>query len=404
MSISKRAQIIPESITLKLNTLAGKLKDEGREVFNLTAGQLPCFPPDAFIEDLYKVAKETKSFQYSPVKGTEELRKNFTNYLEQTRGINIKDTHDSLVGNGGKAVLTNIISSIVDPGDEVILFAPYWISYPHMVGLCEGTLVMVGTGRQKFVPDLKQLEEKITKKTKVIILNSPSNPSGIYLSDEWMRDFAVILKKHPNILVISDEIYYELAYDGKKPKYFYQFDKSLLAQTFIVHGISKSLACTGLRIGWCVGPKEYINAIGRLQGHIASGANSLTQEALKNYNLFNTENFLKPMLDTLRENSGILKSQLHKRNLGHIWYEINSAFYFMLNLKELPYFNKISCGCSCSNTDQSFEMCKKLMEETGVVIVPSSDFGIDNHARISMVLPAAKFQIAVVKILDFFTR
>ena len=214
---SKRSNHLTESITLKLNAKASALASEGKEIFNLTAGQLP-FKPHQQLTDLIQAQGQfLKSYHYSPVPGFPELRQKFKNHISETRKINL-DNHECIISNGGKHSLSVLFSTIIDPGDEVILFAPYWVSYPHMISLCDGVMKTVDSELyNNFTPTIDDIEKQITDKTKAIILNSPSNPAGIHLEDNWMRDFAKLLEKYPNILVISDEIYFHLNYFGPKP-------------------------------------------------------------------------------------------------------------------------------------------------------------------------------------------
>jgi aspartate aminotransferase len=184
------------------------------------------------------------------------------------------------VSTGAKQALFNALSVILNPGDEVVLLSPYWLSYPQMIKLWGAEYKIVeGKLINRFEPDLQQLEEAITDKTKAVILNSPNNPTGVHYSDEWMKGFADVLKKKENVLILSDEIYGELSYYDPKPTYFYQHEESLLERTLIFDGLSKSFAATGLRLGYVLGDKKIIKAMNKVQGQSTSGANSLIQRA-----------------------------------------------------------------------------------------------------------------------------
>ena len=401
MFISKRVASLTESVTLKLNTMANQLAMDGKEIFNLTAGQLPESPPDDFIENIRDSISDIKSFQYSPVAGFPELGKKIMDYIATTRNISFDGEYGCLIGNGGKHVLTNILACLIDENEEVILMKPYWISYPQMIRMFSGKPVEVNPEKEGgFIPSVADIERKITDKTRAIVVNSPSNPAGICYSDEWMKSFGELMKKHPELMIISDEIYFELAYREKTPKYFYQFYPELLKRTAIVHGISKSLASTGLRIGWCVAQKELIKNMAKLQGQTSSGSNSLIQKALSRYDFFQMKNFLAPMMEQLKTNSEILKKALAEASLERAWYETDSAFYFMLDFSKLPVMERF-CTNKKDNVDYSFEICEQLIEKTGVVIVPGTDFGLKNFARISMVLKPDRFALAIEKLINF---
>lgn len=397
---SKRSNHLSESITLKLNAKASALASEGKEIFNLTAGQLP-FKPHQQLTDLIQAQGQfLKSYHYSPVPGFPELRQKFKNHISETRKINL-DNHECIISNGGKHSLSVLFSTIIDPGDEVILFAPYWVSYPHMISLCDGVMKTVDSELyNNFTPTIDDIEKQITDKTKAIILNSPSNPAGIHLEDNWMRDFAKLLEKYPNILVISDEIYFHLNYFDPSPTYYYQHNHKLLERTIIVDGISKSFASTGLRLGVTIAPKDIFDGMKKVQGHTASGANSLVQKALIEFDFYNLDEFLEPVKKHLRENVLLLEKIIKESDLGPCWYQPLSAFYFFLDFRKTPVFSKFN------NNDEDLAplICEQLLEEYGVALVPGGDFGSPNCARLSLVNEKAAFEEAIQRLCKFLNR
>ncbi|MFG1484976.1 pyridoxal phosphate-dependent aminotransferase [Halobacteriovorax sp. RZ-2] len=407
MNVSKRSQEINESITLKLNAKAVAMAQEGKKVYNLTAGQLPYRPPRELVESIRGELDFLKSFQYSPVAGDSELLEKIIDYVETSRGISFDEFDHSfkaVVGNGGKHVLANIFASIVDPGDEVIVFAPYWISYPQMISLNGGVLKEVKASVfNAFEPDLEELKELISDKTKAIVLNSPNNPSGIFYNEKWMKQFAEIVKPFENTFIISDEIYYELNYYDPKPTYFYQYDRELLSRTIIVDGISKSLAATGLRLGYCIAHEDVIDAVKKIQGHTASGSCSLIQRALLRYNMSHVDEYLIPVKKHLRENALILREVLREYKLEKCWYQVTSAFYFLFDFSSAPIINKFKKS-DTDQADYSVEICEQVLEQKGVAMVPSGDFGLPNCARISLVLPKEDFRDAIVSVAEFLTQ
>ena len=226
MELSSRVKGMAESVTLKLNTKAMELTESGKQVYNLTAGQLPFRPPQSFIESIRSELDFLKSYQYSPVAGFLDLRKKIMEHIEETRGINfasLDEPFDCVISNGAKHSISNILGTIIDPGDEVIIIAPYWISYPEMIKFCRGIPIVVTSSIfDVFSPSLHEIKKAISEKTKAIIINSPNNPAGVHYSDEWMKGFADLLMEYPHVNVISDEIYFEVCYYDPKPTYFYQ--------------------------------------------------------------------------------------------------------------------------------------------------------------------------------------
>jgi aspartate aminotransferase len=401
MHISKRVQEIAESVTLKLNAKAVAMSESGKQVFNLTAGQLPYRPLNEFVDLMRNELEFLKSFQYSPVAGYEDLRKMLLNHVEKTREVTLPSDFDCVISNGGKHSISNILGCIVDPDDEVIILAPYWISYPELIKFCKGKPVVVTSSIfDVFVPSLASLEQAITPKTRAIIINSPNNPSGTHYDEQWMRGFGELMKKHPEVTIICDEIYYQLSYYDPKPTYYYQFYPELLAQTVIVDGISKTLASTGLRIGYAIGPKELTKAMGKLQGQTTSGANSLVQRAMINFDFGLTEQYLIPIKLHLRENSETVREVLREASLSKIWYQSTSAFYFMIDFSQTKVMERFRSSAQ-DTKDYSDEICEELLENFGVAVVPGKDFGMPNSARISLVLPKDQFREAMTKLVKF---
>jgi len=402
MFISSRAKEISESVTLKLNARATELADEGEKIYNLTAGQLPFKPDQRLVEQIANETNFLKSFQYSPVPGFPSLRKKVIKFIEESREISF-DGHDidAIISNGGKHSLSIALSAIVDPGDEVIIIAPYWVSYPEMIKLYGGVPVVVNSSIfDNFEPSIDDIKKVISEKTRAIIINSPQNPSGTHYRPEWMEKFADMMTHYPELTILTDEIYYTLNYYDPKPTYFYQFKPELLKQTLIFDGISKSFACTGLRIGFTIGPSKVIKAMGRLQGQTSSGANSLIQRALDNFDFNHVDEYLKPIKEHLRTNATILRDAFREANMSNVWYQTASAFYFLLDFDQCPIMNKYRKGPE-DNEDYAAPICEEILNELGVAIVPSSDFGVKNAARISLVNEPGPFKEAITLLLKY---
>lgn len=411
MKLSSRVKGIPESVTLKLNSKALELQEQGKQIYNLTAGQLPFRPPLTFIDSLRSELDFLKSYQYSPVAGYQDLRKKLLKHIEHSRGIsfqNLETEFDCVISNGAKHSISNILGALIDPGDEVVIFSPYWISYPEMIKFCRGVPIVVQTNiYDMFTPNLNELKKVLSSRTKAIIINSPNNPAGIHYSDEWMSAFADLMEEFPDIAIISDEIYFDVYYYDPKPTYFYQKKPELLKRTIIVDGISKAFASTGLRIGYCVAPAQLAKAMENLQGQLTSSANSLVQRAMMAYDFDNAQDFLTPVKNHLRDNAIVIREKLKEHNLMKCWYQPTSAFYFMIDFTQAPVFDKYAAGDKESRKeigDYSVQICEDILNDTGVVIVPGTDFGLPNSARLSLVLHKEAFLEAMAKLMRYLVK
>jgi len=403
MLLSSRVKGISDSITMKLNEKAIGLTEEGKVIYNLSGGQLPIKPLQEFIEKIHHQLNFLKSYQYSPVTGFPGLRKKLLKHFSESRDIShehLETDWDVILSNGSKHSLYNAIGAVVDPGEEVVLLAPYWVSYPEMIKFWGGIPTVVKSNVfDSFVPAIEDLRRAMSSKTKMIIVNSPNNPAGIHYSDSWMREFALFLKDYPEVVVISDEVYSDIIYFDPKPTYFYQHDKTLLERTIIVHAISKSLASTGLRLGYAIAPTSIINAMDRIQGQTTSGPNSLIQRALMDFDLKYIDSFLAPVRIHIRQNAATLREKFREGNLSHCWYQSTSAFYFMIDFSRTPMFKRFE-----EDKDHSFAIADELLLLEGITVVPGSDFGLPNSARIALVIEEVPFQEALTKIVRYLNH
>ena len=211
-----------------------------------------------------------------------------------------------------------------------------------------------------------------------------------------MREFATFLNEYPEIVVISDEVYSDLSYFDPKPYYFYQFNHSLMKRTVVVHAISKTLAATGLRLGWVIAPSEIVSAMSSIQGQTTSGPNSLIQRSLIDFDFSHIESFLNPVKNHLRQNADTLREKFREANLGHCWYQSTSAFYFMIDFSRTPMFKRFE-----DQNDQSNFIAEELLESEGIIVVPGTDFGIPNTARIALVIEEVPFREAITKLIKY---
>lgn len=405
MQVSSRVLDATESVTLKVNQQVNKIALEGKLIYNMTSGQLPFKPTPSFIDELKSQLNFLKSYQYSPVAGFADLRKKIINYTSSKRDINFSEdlfNLDCIISNGTKHTIYNILGALINPGDEVVLLTPYWVSYPEMIKFWGGVpKVVKSLAFDDYTPHLEDIKNAVGPKTKAIILNSPNNPAGIHYSEEWMRRFASFLKENPDLVVISDEVYSDLYYFDPRPTYFYQFDQSLLTQTVIVNGISKSFACTGLRIGWCIGDSKLIDGMSKIQSQTTSGPNSLVQRALYEFDFEKLENFFDPVKVQLRDCAQIIREEFRKAGLSHCWYQTTSGFYFLLDFSRTPVFEMVYKDSVDGVSDYSAQICEDLLNKTGVALVAGSSFGYLNSARLSMTLEIAPFKEGVSKLIKF---
>ena len=403
MLLSSRVKGISDSITMKLNEKAIGLTEEGKVIYNLSGGQLPIKPLQEFIEKIHHQLNFLKSYQYSPVMGFPGLRKKLIKHFSETRDVSpefLENGWDAILSNGSKHSLYNAIGAVVDPGEEVILLAPYWVSYPEMIKFWGGVPKVVKSNvYDSFVPAIEDIRRIMSPKTKMIIVNSPNNPAGIHYSDSWMKEFALFLKDHPNLVVISDEVYSDLTYFDPRPTYFYQYDKTLLERTIIVEAISKSLASTGLRLGYAIAPSEIVQAMSRIQGQTTSGPNSLIQRALMDFDFKYIDSFLTPVRMHIRQNAATVREKFREGNLSHCWYQSTSAFYFMIDFSRTPMFQRFE-----ADKDHSLAIADELLQNEGITVVPGTDFGLPNSARIALVIEEVPFQEAMTKIVRYLNR
>jgi aspartate aminotransferase len=388
---------------MKLNEKALNMTDEGKVIYNLSGGQLPIKPLPEFIEKIHHQLNFLKSYQYSPVSGFTNLRKKLTKYVTEVRNLPteiFENDFDCIVSNGSKHSIYNGLGALVDPGDEVILLVPYWVSYPEMIKFWGGIpRVIKSNVFDAFVPAVEDIRKAMTPRTKAIIVNSPNNPAGVHYSDAWMKEFATFLLEYPDLIVFSDEVYSDIYYFDPKPSYFYQFDHSLLSRTIIIQAISKSLASTGLRLGYAIGPADLVNAMGKIQGQTTSGPNSLIQRALMDFDLKFVETFLGPVKHHVRQNAATIREKFREANLGHCWYQSTSAFYFMIDFSRTPMFARFE-----NDKDHSYAIADELLQNEGITVVPGSDFGVPNSARIALVIEEVPFQEAISKIIKYLNR
>ncbi len=371
--LSDRINNLPVSQTLEMAATARELKSQGIDIISLSLGE-PDFNTPDYIKEAAKKAIDENYSSYTPVNGYLELREAIGRKFK--RDNNLEYNPDQIVvSTGAKQSLANVAMVLLNPGDEAILPAPFWVSYGAIINLCEAIPIKIASGiEQGFKITPRQLEEAITPKTKLIFFNSPNNPSGAVYSKEELRALADVLVKHPGIYVISDEIYEHIIYEGTAFS-MAAFD-DMYEQTITVNGLSKSFAMTGWRLGYIGAPEWIAKACTKMQGQITSGTNCIAQRAAITA-LDEPISRIKYMVDEYRERRNLVLGYLQQIP-GFIVENAPGAFYFFPDISY--YFGKTLQGKRIENaTDFSLY----LLEEANVATVTGDAFGAPNCIRLS---------------------
>ena len=373
IQLSERLMAMEESATIAMSRKSRELKAEGKDIISLSLGEPDFFTPQ-FIKDAAVEAMNNNFTMYTPVPGYDDLRESISLKFKRDNGLTY--TKDQIVvSTGAKQSIANVVLSIVGPGDEVIVPAPYWVSYVEIVKVAEGTPVIINAGIENdFKISGKQLEAAITPKTKLLMFSTPCNPTGSVYSKEELKDLADVLKNYPQIVVISDEIYEHINFIGKHES-LAQFPE-IYNQVVTVNGVSKAWAMTGWRLGYIGAPKIIADACTKVQGQFTSGTCSITQKAaiaaMKADPIV-----LKDMITAFNQ-----RRKLVLKALGEIK-GVNAnvpvgAFYVF---PEISYFfGKSYNGFTVNNAD---DLCLYLLAEALVALVTGDAFGDPNCIRIS---------------------
>jgi aspartate aminotransferase len=387
--ISNSLKRIKPSPTIAVTQKARELRAAGKDVIGLGAGEPDFDTPDNVKRAAIKAIKDGDT-KYTAVDGTPALKKAIINKFK--RENNLTYTADQItVGTGGKQVLYNAFMATLNKGDEVIIPAPFWVSYPDMVLLAGGKPKIAKCSEAdgfKLTP--KSLKKAITKNTKWLILNSPSNPTGAGYTKKEINDLAKVLIKHKNVHILSDDIYEHISYDNFKFYTIAQVSK-LKDRTLTMNGVSKSYAMTGWRIGYAAGPKDIIKAIGKIQSQSTSNPSSISQAAAVEA-LNGNQSFIKKRSKAFKERRNFVVKSLNAIN-GISCLTPNGAFYVFPSCKGL--LNK-KTGLK---TDTDF--VQKLLEKSNVAVVQGSAFGLDGYFRISYATSMQNLKKAMERIRSF---
>ncbi|MFM1786376.1 MAG: hypothetical protein RL228_326 [Actinomycetota bacterium] len=376
--ISKRIGAIAESATLAVDAKAKALKAAGRPVVGFGAGE-PDFPtPDYIVNAAIEAAKAPANHRYTPAAGLPELKDAIVAKTKRDSGFEI-DASQVLVTNGGKQAVYQAFATIVDQGDEVILPAPYWTTYPEAIALAGGKAVeVVADETQNYLVTVEQLEAARTPKTKALLFCSPSNPTGSVYSEDQVKAIGEWAVKH-GIWVIADEIYEHLLYDGAKAVSMPVAVPALADTCIILNGVAKTYAMTGWRVGWMIGPKDVIKAATNLQSHLSSNVNNVAQRAAiaaLNGDL-QAVDAMKVAFDRRRK----LMVKMLNEIPGVVCPTPEGAFYVYPSVKGL--LGKEIRGKVCNT---SAELAALILEEAEVAVVPGEAFGPSGYIRLSYAL------------------
>jgi len=387
--VSNSLKRIKPSPTIAVTSKAREMKAAGKDVIGLGAGE-PDFDTPDNIKDAAIEAIKRGETKYTAVDGTPKLKKAIQGKF--TRENNLSYELDQIsVGTGGKQVLYNVFMATLNPGDEVIIPAPYWVSYPDMVLLAGGKPKIVKCSEKnefKITPD--ELKKAIGKKTKWLIINSPSNPTGSCYTKNEIEELSKILIKNKNVYILSDDIYEHITYDDFKFFTIAQI-KALKDRTLTMNGVSKSYSMTGWRIGYGAGPKDIIKAVAKIQSQSTTNPSSISQAAAVEA-LNGTQDFIKTRSDSFKERRDYVVDTLNSIN-GLSCLKPSGAFYVFPNCKKL-------LGKKTKlKTDKEF--VEKLLEKAEVAVVQGSAFGLDGYFRISYATSMENLKKALDRIKSF---
>jgi aspartate aminotransferase len=391
--VSNNLKRIKPSPTLAVTQKARELKAAGKEVISLGAGEPDFDTPENIKQAAIKAINDGDT-KYTAVDGTPALKNAIIKKFKRENNLDYQ-VDQVTVGAGGKHVIYNAMVATLNEGDEVVIPAPYWVSYPDIVLLAGGTpIILKCTEKQGFKINPLELEKSITKKTKWIILNSPSNPTGACYSEEDVREIAKVLIKHPQVHILSDDIYEHVAYEGFK---FFTIAQvaELKERVLTMNGVSKAYSMTGWRIGYAAGPKEIIKAIAKIQSQSTTNPSSISQAAAVEA-LNGTQDFIKERATSFQERRDFVVKALNDID-GIECLNPDGAFYVFPSCKGL--IGKKDSNGKELKTDNDF--IQSLLENSGVAVVQGSAFGLEGFFRISYATSMKNLEKALEKISTF---
>ncbi len=383
--LSKRIQTLSASLTIAISTLARELKAEGKDVISFSAGE-PDFDTPVAVKNAAKKALDEGHTKYTAVPGTPELLEAVANKLKRENGLTYA-TNQIQTNNGAKHSLFNLFQALIDEGDEVIIPAPYWVTYPELVKYAGGTSVIIETTDESgFKITAEQLKDAITPKTKLLVLTSPSNPTGAVYSKEELEALAEVLKD-TKVLVASDEMYEKLVFGDTEFVATASISDDMFQRTITINGLSKSAAMTGWRFGYMASANtELISVMNKLQSQSTSNINSITQDAA----IVGLDGTIDKEIEEMRvafEERCNKAVELFNAVDGLSVVKPNGAFYLFVNIKEV--------------SNDSMQFCKDLLEAEGVAVVPGVGFGSEGYFRFSFATDIETIEEGIKRIERF---
>jgi aspartate aminotransferase len=366
MSISQIARTISESPTLKLNEKAAVLREKGDPVIHLGGGEPKSRAP---IDALVAAAGHLSSgeIRYAPADGIPALKKAIIRYTDEHYG-RLVAPENVIASGGAKQAIMVALQAVLNPQEEVVFPAPYWVSYPDMARLCQAIPVPVLPEDGTFYPRIEDMEQRVGPYTKAVLINSPNNPSGAMYSEQFMADIVRFCEKR-DIYLIVDDIYHRLVFDGRKPinPYDYAEDLSENSKLIVVNGVSKLYAMTGFRIGWAVASRKLVEVMANIQGHQTSGPSVLLQKAALGA-LNGSQSCVESLRATLENNRNVMMEQLGSFDGVQVT-KPDGTFYCFA---DFSVYSK-----------DSVELSNRLIDKVQVLTVPGVDFGVEGHLRLS---------------------
>jgi len=393
ISLSKRLSKVKPSATLAITAKAAELRAAGKNIISLSVGE-PDFETPKAARDAGIKAIEDGFTRYTAVPGIPELRQEIAAKFKRDNDLDYAP-ENILVSTGGKQCIYNLLMAIIDAGDEVIIPAPYWVSYPDMVLLAEGEPVIVEClADADFKLTAAQLEAAITPKTKMMFLNSPSNPTGMAYSADDLKALGVVVRKHPNIVVATDDMYEKIMFDGKQFATFAQVNPDLIDRTVTLNGVSKAYCMTGWRIGFCAAPVGLIKAMSKIQGQSTSNPSSIAQKAALAA-LQGPTDELDEMVRTYETRRTWLVNALNAID-GMDCITPDGAFYVFPSIAD--WMGKTTPE-GLTLTDDVV-VCEWLLEAAGVALVPGTAFGSPGQVRFSYAVSQDTLEDAVNRVAE----
>ena len=392
LTLSKKAQAVKPSSTLAITAKAKELKAQGIDVVGFGAGE-PDFNTPENVCNAAINAINSGFTKYTPASGTNELKEAICKKFKEFNGLDYKP-NQIVISNGGKHGLSNVFDALLNPGDEVIIPAPYWLSYPEMVKLSDGVpVVITGTKENGYKVTAKQVEDAITDKTKALVLNTPSNPTGMIYSEEELRAIAdVVVKK--DIYVVADEMYEYLIYGNEKHVSIASFNEEIYKRTITCSGLSKSYAMTGWRIGYTGSSPEIAKLMSSIQSHATSNPNSIAQAAA-----VEALNGAQDMVEAMKVEFDKRRQYMYERvcAMPHVsTLEPKGAFYVFIDAEEA--LAKEYKGEKVGTTARLAEI---LLEDYAVAVIPCADFGFPNYIRLSYAISMEQIEKGLDRIENF---